>query len=89
MSRCRRGFRGAGARAKQSPPGRDTSSPSPESAIDLWSEERVNGRLQELMESATDLVLERADEGGVSHRAAAYELAVERVADAGRARGWH
>jgi glutamate dehydrogenase/leucine dehydrogenase len=54
-----------------------------------WSEERVNGRLQELMESATDLVLERADEGGVSHRAAAYELAVERVADAGRARGWH
>lgn len=54
-----------------------------------WSEERVNGRLKELMESATDLVLERADEGGVSHRAAAYEIAVERVAEAGRARGWH
>jgi glutamate dehydrogenase/leucine dehydrogenase len=54
-----------------------------------WSEERVNGRLRELMESATDLVLERADEGGVSHRAAAYEIAVERVAEAGRARGWH
>lgn len=54
-----------------------------------WSEERVNGRLKQLMESATDLVLERADEGGVPHRAAAYEIAVERVADAGRARGWH
>jgi glutamate dehydrogenase/leucine dehydrogenase len=54
-----------------------------------WSEERVNGRLRELMESATDLVLERADEGGITHRAAAYEIAVERVAEAGRARGWH
>jgi glutamate dehydrogenase (NAD(P)+) len=54
-----------------------------------WSEERVNGRLKELMESATDLVLERAHEGGVSHRAAAYEIAVERVAEAGRSRGWH
>jgi glutamate dehydrogenase (NAD(P)+) len=54
-----------------------------------WSEERVNARLKELMESATDLVLERADEGGVPHRMAAYEIAVERVAEAGRARGWH
>jgi glutamate dehydrogenase (NAD(P)+) len=56
---------------------------------DRWTEERVNGRLKELMESATDLVLERADEGGITHRAAAYEIAVERVAEAGRARGWH
>jgi glutamate dehydrogenase/leucine dehydrogenase len=54
-----------------------------------WSEERVNARLKELMELATDLVLERADEGAVSHRTAAYEIAVERVAEAGRARGWH
>jgi glutamate dehydrogenase (NAD(P)+) len=54
-----------------------------------WSEERVNGRLKELMESATDLVLDRAHEGGVSHRVAAYEVAVERVAEAGRSRGWH
>ncbi len=54
-----------------------------------WSEERVNARLKELMEAATDLVLERADEGGIPHRAAAYEIAVERVAEAGRARGWH
>ena len=41
------------------------------------------------MEAATDLVMERADESGVSHRAAAYEIAVERVAEAGRGRGWH
>ncbi len=54
-----------------------------------WTEERVNGRLKELMESATDLVLERADESAITHRAAAYEIAVERVAEAGRARGWH
>jgi glutamate dehydrogenase (NAD(P)+) len=54
-----------------------------------WTEDRVNARLQELMESATDLVLDRADEDGLSLRAAAYEIAVERVANAGRARGWH
>jgi glutamate dehydrogenase (NAD(P)+) len=54
-----------------------------------WAEDRVNDRLQELMEAATDLVLERADERAISHRAAAYEIAVQRVADAGRARGWH
>lgn len=54
-----------------------------------WTEERVNGRLQELMETATDLVLDRADEGAISLRAAAYDIAVERVAEAGRARGWH
>jgi len=54
-----------------------------------WSEERVNGRLRELMEDATDLVLDRADEAAISHRAAAYEIAVDRVATAGRARGWH
>jgi glutamate dehydrogenase (NAD(P)+) len=54
-----------------------------------WTEDRVNGRLQELMESATDQVLERADESATSHRAAAYEIAIDRVAAAGRARGWH
>ena len=54
-----------------------------------WTEDRVNGRLKELMESATELVLDHADEDGISLRAAAYEIAVERVAKAGRARGWH
>jgi glutamate dehydrogenase (NAD(P)+) len=53
-----------------------------------WSEERVNGRLRELMESATDAVLERANATGVTHREAAYDIAVERVAAAERARGW-
>jgi glutamate dehydrogenase (NAD(P)+) len=54
-----------------------------------WSEERVNGRLKELMETATDEVLERANENAISQRAAAYEIAIERVAEAGKTRGWH
>jgi len=54
-----------------------------------WSEDRVNHRLQELMETATDAVMDRAHENAISHRAAAYEIAIERVADAGRMRGWH
>jgi glutamate dehydrogenase (NAD(P)+) len=54
-----------------------------------WTEDRVNRRLKELMESATELVLDRADERSGSLRAAAYDIAVERVATAGRARGWH
>jgi glutamate dehydrogenase/leucine dehydrogenase len=53
-----------------------------------WSEDRVNGRLRELMETATDGVLERANATGVTHREAAYDIAVERVAEAERARGW-
>ncbi|HEV8564214.1 MAG TPA: Glu/Leu/Phe/Val dehydrogenase [Actinomycetota bacterium] len=53
-----------------------------------WSEERVNGRLKELMESATDDTLNRANTNAIAHRAAAYEIAIERVAEAGRIRGW-
>jgi glutamate dehydrogenase/leucine dehydrogenase len=53
-----------------------------------WPEERVNGRLRELMEAATDAVVERANATGVTHREAAYDIAVERVAEAERARGW-
>lgn len=53
-----------------------------------WSEERVNGRLKELMESATDDTLNRANTNATTHRAAAYEIAIERVAEAGRIRGW-
>jgi glutamate dehydrogenase (NAD(P)+) len=56
---------------------------------DRWPEDRVNARLRELMDAATDLVLARADEHAISHRTAAYVIAVERVAAAGRARGWH
>jgi glutamate dehydrogenase (NAD(P)+) len=54
-----------------------------------WTEKRVNDRLKESMEYSTDLVLERANENAITHRAAAYEIAVERVAEAGRLRGWH
>jgi glutamate dehydrogenase (NAD(P)+) len=53
-----------------------------------WSEERVNKRLKELMESATDATLDRANTNAITHRAAAYEIAIERVAEAGRIRGW-
>jgi glutamate dehydrogenase (NAD(P)+) len=54
-----------------------------------WTEERVNTRLKELMEASTDQVLERANENAITHRAAAYEIAIDRVASAGRVRGWH
>jgi glutamate dehydrogenase (NAD(P)+) len=54
-----------------------------------WSEERVNGRMQELMEASTDATLARAHENAISSRAAAYEIAIERVAEAGHIRGWH
>ncbi len=52
-----------------------------------WSEDRVNGRLAELMAASTDAVLGRAHEKGITHREAAYEIAVERVAEAERLRG--
>ncbi len=52
-----------------------------------WSEDRVNGRLAELMAAATDAVLGRAHEKGITHREAAYEIAVERVVEAERLRG--
>jgi glutamate dehydrogenase (NAD(P)+) len=53
-----------------------------------WTEERVNKRLKELMEAATDGTLDRANTNAITHRAAAYEIAIERVAEAGRTRGW-
>jgi len=53
-----------------------------------WSEDRVNGRLKELMDAATDATLDRANTKAISHRAAGYEIAIERVAEAGRTRGW-
>lgn len=56
---------------------------------DRWPEARVNDRLRELMDDAVDAVLDRANENAITHRAAAYEIAIERVAEAGRVRGWH
>jgi glutamate dehydrogenase/leucine dehydrogenase len=55
---------------------------------DRWTEERVNHRLQELMERSTDEMLNRANTNAISPRAAAYEIAIERVAEAGKSRGW-
>jgi glutamate dehydrogenase (NAD(P)+) len=54
---------------------------------EAWTEDRVNQRLAELMNQATDRVLARANEKGVTHREAAYEIAVDRVAEAERLRG--
>ena len=55
---------------------------------DPWSEERVNERLRHIMESATDDVLARADDERLSLREAAYLIAVQRVAEAERLRGY-
>jgi glutamate dehydrogenase/leucine dehydrogenase len=54
---------------------------------ETWSEDRVNQRLSEIMNAATDRVLARANERGITHREAGYEIAVERVAEAERLRG--
>ena len=54
-----------------------------------WPEAKVNDRLQVLMDAAVDAVLDRANQNAISHRASAYEIAIERVAEAGRMRGWH
>ncbi|HEX6009604.1 MAG TPA: Glu/Leu/Phe/Val dehydrogenase [Actinomycetota bacterium] len=54
---------------------------------DAWSEDRVNQRLSEITNAATDRVLARANERGITHRETGYEIAVERVAEAERLRG--
>jgi glutamate dehydrogenase/leucine dehydrogenase len=53
-----------------------------------WREKRVNDRLAETMRDATETVLFRAERDEVSLRDAAYEIAVARVAEAERARGY-
>jgi glutamate dehydrogenase (NAD(P)+) len=54
---------------------------------EAWTEDRVNQRLSEVMNAATDGVLARANEKGVTHREAGYEIAVDRVSEAERLRG--
>lgn len=54
-----------------------------------WTEQRVNDRLTELMASASREVIARANRIGASYREAAYEIAIERVVEAERARGSH
>jgi len=51
-------------------------------------EKRVNARLKDMMETATEVVVTRADRDELTLRAAAYDIAVERVAEAERARGY-
>jgi len=53
-----------------------------------WTEDRVNARLAEIMGGATDQVLARAENEGLSLRGAAYLIGVERVAEAEIARGF-
>jgi glutamate dehydrogenase (NAD(P)+) len=55
---------------------------------EAWSEDRVNGRLAEIMEAATVQVLSRAEAQGVTLREAAYLIGVERVVEAEKARGY-
>lgn len=55
---------------------------------EAWTEDRVNKRLEELMEPATAQVLARAEAEGTPLREAAYLIGVERVAEAEVARGY-
>jgi glutamate dehydrogenase (NAD(P)+) len=53
-----------------------------------WEEDEINDRLGRIMRRAFEEVSERAREGDVSLRIAAYELGIERVVEAARARGY-
>jgi len=53
-----------------------------------WREKRVNARLKETMEAATEAVATRAERDDLTLRSAAYDIAVERVSEAERARGY-
>ena len=53
-----------------------------------WPEDRVNARLAELMGAATDQVVARAEDEGITLRDAAYLIGVGRVAEAEVARGY-
>ena len=53
-----------------------------------WREKRVNARLKETMEDATEAVATRAERDDITMRQAGYDIAVDRVAEAERARGY-
>jgi glutamate dehydrogenase (NAD(P)+) len=57
-------------------------------SLDRWKLPEVHARLDEVMTAAFRSVLEMRQEKGVHSRLAAYLVAVQRVADACRARGW-
>jgi len=53
-----------------------------------WNEEAVNDRLKTTMRQAYGEVKSRADDQSVTLRRAAYEVGIDRVADAARTRGY-
>ena len=53
-----------------------------------WEEEEVNARLDQKMTTAFKAVINMATEEEVSNRVAAYLVAIDRVAQAARLRGW-
>ena len=53
-----------------------------------WREQEVNDRLAEMMTAATEAVITRSERYEVTLREAAYDIAVARVAEAERARGY-
>ncbi|MCL4420945.1 MAG: Glu/Leu/Phe/Val dehydrogenase [Candidatus Thermoplasmatota archaeon] len=56
---------------------------------DYWTEEDVHKKLDSRMTEATKAVLDTAKKYGVYTRTAAYIVAVKRVADAAKSRGWY
>ena len=53
-----------------------------------WELDQVNEELEKRMTRATDQVFTRAEDGGISLRDAAFDIAVERVAHAAELRGY-
>ena len=53
-----------------------------------WTEEEVLRRLEEMMRAAIEAMHDMHEHYGVSHRRAAYLVAVDRIAQAMRVRGW-
>ena len=53
-----------------------------------WDEDEVNSRLDKKMTTAFKAVIDMAKEEGVPNRVAAYLVAIDRVAQAARLRGW-
>ncbi len=53
-----------------------------------WTEEEVFRRLEEMMRAAIEAMHDMHEHYGVSHRRAAYLVAVDRIAQAMRVRGW-
>jgi len=53
-----------------------------------WELDQVNTQLEKRMVKATDLVFDRADQDGTSLRGAAFDIAVQRVANAAHVRGY-